>query len=290
MILRWLVGVLFTLALGCVSVASWVVLASEWHFRSFDRPAAFALAIPSDAAALSRGDHLVRTRGCRGCHGEDLAGQVMWGYAVAPNLPALARSESGATLEAAIRHGIGRDGRALFSMPSYNFVRLRDTDMADMLAYLRSVPVVEKALPGASLPWSVRFDIARGKDAAMPAYVPRVPPLRRSDDPDPRMARGEYLAMTTCNECHGLGLRADSPWEGETAPDLVVIRAYDEAAFRRLMRLGIALGERELPMMSPVARGRFAHFSDEEVADVFAFLTDMSARAAAAEAARETRR
>jgi mono/diheme cytochrome c family protein len=208
MILRWLVGMLVALALGGVGMAGWVALASEWHLRSFERPATFVLAIPSDAAAVARGDHLVRTRGCRGCHGEDLEGQVMWGYAVAPNLAALARSESAATLEAAIRHGIGRDGRALYSMPSYNFVRLRNADLADMLAYLRSVPVVEKALPGASLPWKVRLDIARGKDAAIPAYLPRVPPLRRGDDPDPRMARGEYLAMTTCNECHGLGLRA----------------------------------------------------------------------------------
>ena len=33
------------------------------------------------------------------------------------------------------------------------------------------------------------------------------------------------------------------------------------------MRTGKALGERELPMMSGVARGRFAHFTDEEVRD-----------------------
>lgn len=282
MILRWLVGLLALLAVAAIGTAGWVVVASERHLRSFERPAAFAMAIPSDAAALARGDHLVRTRGCRGCHGDDLAGQVMWGHAVAPNLPALARSESTATLEAAIRHGIGRDGRALYSMPSYNFVRLRDADLADMLAYLRSLPVMDKPLPGASLPWRVRLDIARGRDAAMPAHVPRVPPLRRGDDPDPRIARGEYLAMTTCNECHGLGLRADVPWEGETAPDLVVVQAYDAAAFHRLMRTGIALGERELPMMSPVARGRFAHFSDDEVADLWAFLTDMSARATGA--------
>ena len=61
------------------------------------------------------------------------------------------------------------------------------------------------------------------------------------------------------------------------------IAAYDEAAFRRLMREGVALGERELELMSPVARGRFAWFTDQEVADVYAFLTDMSRRAAEAQ-------
>jgi hypothetical protein len=49
------------------------------------------------------------------------------------------------------------------------------------------------------------------------------------------------------------------------------------------MRTGIALGERELPMMSGVARERFAHFTDQEVADVEVFLRDMAARANAAE-------
>jgi cytochrome c1 len=38
------------------------------------------------------------------------------------------------------------------------------------------------------------------------------------------------------------------------------------------MRTGKALGDRELPMMSGVARGRFVHFTDEEVRDLYAFL------------------
>lgn len=271
------IGALFLVALGLVG---WIYFASEAHLRSFDPPAAFAHPIPTDPAAIARGEHLVRTRGCRGCHGEDLAGKLMWGSAVAPNLAEYARDESAATVEAAIRHGIGRNGQALYAMPSYNYVRMRDTDVADLIAYLRTAPVAQKTLPRAWLPWQVRLEIAMGRDAAMPAYLDRVPPLRRIDDPDPRIGRGEYIAMTTCNECHGFGLRADTPWEGGTAPDLVIMAAYDEADFRRLMREGIAIGNRELRMMSPVARGRFAHFTDQELEDLYAFLSDMSAGAA----------
>lgn len=278
--MRWIVRGVAALAMSALLFVGWVYIASEHHLRSFERPAPFTYPVPSDPAAIARGDHLVRTRGCRGCHGEALEGALMWGSAVAPNLAAYARSESQATFEAAVRHGIGRDGRGLYSMPSYNFIRMRDADLADVIAYLRSVPVVAKSLPQASLPWQVRLEIARGLDAAIPAYLDRVPPLQRADDPDPRMARGEYIAMTTCNECHGFGLRADTPWpEDETAPDLVIIGAYDEDSFQRLMRTGIALGDRELEMMSPVARGRFAYFTDQEVADLYAFLRDMSASA-----------
>lgn len=283
--MRWTLSGVAAVALLALCFVGWVYAASEMHFRSFERPAAFAYPIPTDSAAIARGDHLVRTRGCRGCHGEVLEGSLMWGYAVAPNLARYARSESEATLEAAVRHGIGHDGRALYSMPSYNFIRMRDADLADVIAYLRSLPVVRKKLPRASLPWSIRLDIALGHDAAIPAYLDRVPALKRVDDPDPRIVRGEYIAMTTCNECHGFSLRADSPWDDENAPNLVImIKAYEEAEFRRLMRTGIAIGDRELEMMSPVARSRFAFFTDQEVTDLYAFLRDTSASAEGADA------
>jgi len=280
--LRILATCAAVLAVAGAGATAWVYAASEKHLRSFPPPPPFNLPIPSDAAAIARGEHLVLTRGCGGCHGDDLGGQQMWGYAVAPGLPELARAQSAATFEAALRHGIDHRGRAVYDMPSFNFVRLRDEDVADIIAYLRAAPVVHHDLPQASLPWRTRWDIARGANQAIAAFIPRVPPLKQTAAGDPRLARGEYIAMTTCNECHGLSLRADSPFGDETAPDLVVIVGYDEAAFTRLMRKGIALGDRELPMMSPVARGRFVNFTAEEVHDLYTFLHDMASRAAAA--------
>lgn len=280
--MRWAVGILGALVVLAAGFAGWVWFGSEAHLKSFDRPPAFTREIPSDEASVARGDHLVRTRGCRGCHGEQLEGKLIWDMAAAPNLAEYVRTHSPATFEAALRHAIGHDGRALFSMPSFNFLRLRDEDVADILAYLRTVPVVENELPRGRLPWKIRYDLARGADWAVPGYIDRVPQLSQQGNPNPRIARGEYIAMTTCNECHGLSLRADVPWEGETAPDLLIVMAYDEASFTHLMRTGKALGERELPLMSGVARGRFAYFTDEEVADLYAFLRDMAMRAASA--------
>ena len=279
--LRWLAGTAGALVLVAAAGLGWIYLASEAHLHSFERPAAFNTPIPTDGDSIARGEHLVWTRGCRGCHGMDLEGEVNWGFAVAPNLTAYARLHDAAVFEAALRHGIGADGRALYSMPSYNFVRLRDVDVADIYAYLRTAPVKHNELPAPSLPWPIRWDIARGNDKAIAGFLHLVPPLRRQDDADPRMARGEYIAMTTCNECHGFGLRADSPFGDETAPDLIVVAGYDEPAFTHLMRTGKAIGDRELPMMSGVARGRFAHFTGDEVHDLYTFLGDLAARAAA---------
>jgi mono/diheme cytochrome c family protein len=280
--LRWIVRI----SVVCVLLAgigiALVYFVSEARMRSYQRPPAFTFAIPTDAASIARGDHLVRTRGCRGCHGDELQGSLMWGFALAPNLADYARHQSPAVFEAAFRHGIGADGRALYSMPAYNFIRLRDEDVAAIYSYLRTVPVVHKDLPRASLPWAIRWDIALDKDGPIPKFLHLVPPLRRASDPDARVARGEYLAMTACNECHGFGLRADSPFPDESAPDLIVVMGYDEVAFRHLMRTGKALGNRELEMMSPVARGRFAYWTDDEVTDLYTFLRDMGTRAISA--------
>jgi len=268
---RWLGAALGVAALSCVALACWTYLRSETYLHSFDRPAPFMAAIPDDDASRARGEHLVLTRGCRGCHGDDLGGQLMWGYAVPPNLPKLAREIGAAGFEAALRHGIDHTGRAMRDMPSYNFLRLRDDDVADIIAYLRAAPVASRELPAASLPWSIRWGLARGRDIAIAAVLEKVPPLKHAGE-DSALARGEYLAMTTCNECHGLTLLADSPFDDETAPSLVVVAGYDEAAFTRLMRTGKALGDRELPMMSGVARGRFVHFTDDEVRELYAYL------------------
>jgi mono/diheme cytochrome c family protein len=274
-------GVLSLLLIAAVFVA-WVWFASESYLRSFAPPPAFTTPIPTDAAAIARGDHLVKTRGCRGCHGDELQGEFMWGFASAPNLARLAREVSATQIEAAMRHGIGHDGKALFSMPAFSFIHLRDADVADIIAYLRTAPVVAHEPPPASLPWPIRLDLARGTDQAIPGFLPRVPPLTHAAGEDTPIARGEYIAKTTCIECHGFSLRADVPYLGETAPDLIIVAGYDQAAFTHLMRTGKALGERELPMMSGVARGRFVHFTDAEIRDLYAFLSDMAGKAAAA--------
>src|SRR4029079_9308115 len=97
--LRWIGGTMAVALLAVLALGSWVYLRSEAQLRSFDRPTRCAFAIPDDAASRARGDHLVRTRGCRGCHGDNLGGQVMWGYAVAPSLTSLAREISAADFE-----------------------------------------------------------------------------------------------------------------------------------------------------------------------------------------------
>lgn len=269
--------------------AAFVWFASDSHFTSFAAPPPFSHPIPSDAASLARGRHLAQTRGCIGCHGDQLQGEVfqddpVFGRAVAANLPKLAQAAGPTAFERALRHGIGSDGRALYSMPSYNFVHLTDADVAALFAYARSLPVTDTRLPAGWLGLP-RIAIARGQDAAVPGFLGQVPPLSWQAHPDPAVRRGEYLAMTSCNECHGFGLRGDNPFDapGTAPPDLALVASYSHEDFVRLMRTGKAAGNRELRLMSGVARGRFVHWTDTEVDDLYAFLSAMGRAAVAGE-------
>ena len=156
-VILWTLGIGSALpALGLLGVVGM----SELRLRSFPAPPAFAEPIPTDSANLAHGQHLTRTRGCFGCHGQRLEGRVFeeeWPWvrrAVAPNLARFARDHSDQVLADAIRGGVGHDGRALWSMPSYNFKHLPDEDLAAIIGYLRSADLVEQPLPDPSLGWN----------------------------------------------------------------------------------------------------------------------------------------
>jgi len=97
---------------------------SEAQLRDIRYDPPFEHPIPDDAASIERGRYIARTRGCFGCDGQQLEGKNFgdqWDWparAVAPNLAKYARKHNAVTLEAAIRQGIGADGKALVSMPS----------------------------------------------------------------------------------------------------------------------------------------------------------------------------
>ena len=275
---RTLVFLLLAIALASAAFAAYVYTASERYLGEVVPQAGFAYEENQDPEFLERGRHIARTRGCFGCHGQQLEGLVFeeewaWvGTAVAPNLAQHARDHDAMTIEAAVRQGIGHDGRALWSMPSYNFALLADEDMAALIAYLQSAPVIEKALPEPDLGWEARWLIVRGEAQHMAEWAVHMPELLLGPDDDPQLVRGEYLAKTTCNECHGFDLRGDLA--GDMAmPDLAILAAYSDDDFRHLMKTGEAIGGRsDLPLMSMVARDRFAYFTEDELADLLAYL------------------
>lgn len=284
--MRHLLWIPVALVVAAAAVFGWTWWASEAHMRSFEDPPAFTTPIPTDAASIAHGRHIALTRGCVSCHsskGELLDGDDFHGGAYAPGLPALARTYSPAILERAVRHGIGVKGRALYSMPSYGFARLTDTDMAALIAFLRSKRVIEKKQGRSKLSLPIRWALANGDDAAIPAFVPKIAQLSFQGDADPAVRRGEYIAMTSCIECHGFSLRGDDPFNppGKGAPDLLIAASYDKADFVKLMKTGKGVGDRNLGLMTIVAKGHFSHFTEQDVDDLYTFFQAMSVKAGA---------
>jgi mono/diheme cytochrome c family protein len=112
-------------------------------------------ATPAAVTALAaRGGRLVAQRGCAGCHGANLGGQllgedVMMGRLSTPNLTAGGR---GAALddrawELALRHGVRRDGTPLLVMPSGEYAAMTDEEVAAVVAYARALPPVRTSPP-----------------------------------------------------------------------------------------------------------------------------------------------
>ncbi|WP_185969171.1 cytochrome c [Aliiglaciecola sp. M165] len=258
-------------------IAVWAL--SEYKLSNVDVPAPWSYSIVRDDTALDHGRHIARTRGCFGCHGQQLEGRVFtdqWPWvkrAVAPNLAAFAKQHSSEVLEASIRHGVGYSGKALWSMPSYNWVHLRDIDLASLIAFLQAAPIVEKSLPDPELGFQARWDMLLGREQNMVEWVAKESSLKYETSANSLLKNGEYLAKTTCNECHGTDLTGMYQ-----APSLAIIAAYNKTQFRQLMKTGTSQdGRTDLGLMTMVAKDRFAHFSDTEIDQLYAYLNQVIA-------------
>lgn len=279
--LRWFgyfVAVLLGLAL---IVAAWIWLASERALGETQEGAAERLATPT-AAQLADGDRQLKILGCYSCHGEGLRGSLMFSEpnvaeVHAPNLTLLAARSSDQQLARAIRQGIGADGHPLFVMPSAQYSRLDDAEVAALIAAIRALPAGGTETPRTSFGPLGRLAIASGKLHLQPEQVRRFRDEMPADL-GPAHAAGRKLAMVNCAECHGAAFGGGEPEPGTVAPDLAVAAAYDLPQFQQLMRTGVAPGGRKLGLMGEVARNDFSNFNDAEIAAIHAYLTERANR------------
>jgi mono/diheme cytochrome c family protein len=237
--------------------------------RSYDVPLAtfsVPVVLPDDEAKRR-----ALTFMCSGCHRE--AGGVIFeapgvGRLVAPNLGRVARAYSDDELARLVRHGVKRDGTGVIAMPSSTFAHIADEDIGAIIQWLRALPERPDAQP-AHTEWGPLGLVAlvAGEVPFEADRIPAItPPARRP------AALGRYLYETTCSHCHDLD--TERPVEGAVAPALhIVAPAYAPEDFARLMRTGKALGDRELKLMSNIARSDFSHFTDAEIEAIQTYLT-----------------
>ena len=272
-VLKWLAYALGgVVALLLLATAVVYALSARLLARTYDVPGT-AVAVPPGPAAVAEGKRLASIRGCNGCHGAELQGDMFVDDALlaripSPNLSRLASGYSDAELERLVRHGVRRDRRGVVAMPSSMFAPLSDADLGLIIAYVRSVPPVDHDLPSRRIGPMGRLGLVTGQFHTEPSVIDHAAPHLAATPTGDRLAYGRYLALTSCSECHGLDLKG----EPGGPPNLAVAAAYSDSAFRGFFKTGNALGNRRLRLMSEMAEERFSHFTDDEVGALLAYL------------------
>jgi mono/diheme cytochrome c family protein len=148
-------------------------------------------------------------------------------------------------------------------------VHLLDADLARIIAYVRTVPQADGIAGKSEIRPVGRMILALGQFKSGPDSTVD---LKSADIPvdaaDP-LARGRYLVMSACSECHGQDLAGR---EDAHSPPLSVAKGYSAEDFAKLMHDGTALGGRKTELMSPTAVARFSALNRDEVSAIHTFL------------------
>jgi cytochrome c553 len=246
-----LIGVLgLALLLLLVLGAASVYALSEQRLNASISVRPARISVPSDIAAVQHGQHIAGAIAlCTTCHGASLGGAIVVDDAsarvAAPNITRGGQlaAFSDADYVRAIRDGVGRDGRALWLMPTDQYSRLGDMDLGALIAYLKMLPPQSDSFPTEEIRPLGRVLVVTGRSPLLP---PRpVGPAPAAPPPDVSPAYGEYLsAIAGCARCHGPGLSGGSvpnaPRGAPAATNLTPsgLGGWSEADFLRAMRSG----------------------------------------------------
>jgi mono/diheme cytochrome c family protein len=206
---RLLAGIV---ALGLIGVGAFWLLTIPRGL-----PAAELAALPAGDAA--RGEAVFWIGGCASCHAAADAegderlklggGRVLktaFGDFVAPNVSSDPVDGIGAwsvgDFANAMQRGITPDGRHLYpAFPYASYIRMQPQDVADLHAFLATLPAVAGRAEGHRL--SFPYGFRRGIGLWKLAFLTEAPAVT-IEGGDPAVSRGQYLVEGPghCGECH----------------------------------------------------------------------------------------
>jgi mono/diheme cytochrome c family protein len=250
--------------------------------------------VPTDPAAIARGTHLASAVAvCTDCHGPDLGGRMLgdpsvFGTLAPPNLTrgsgGLGRTFTDADWVRAIRHGIHRDGTSLIVMPSEAYVHMNETDLGDLIAYLKQLPPVDREMPATSLGPVGRALLVAGQLSLIVDRTPSIP-FPPIVPPGATLEYGRYLAAVSgCIGCHGPGLSGgtvegppDVPQASNLTPHRTGLEKWTEADFERAIRHGVRPNGTPINTFMPWPY--FSGLTDGEVKALWLFVRSVPAKA-----------
>lgn len=289
-VLKW-IGIVGGGLLVLVLIASGAMyLLSEGRLNKVYVVESSGMSFHNNDQIIQEGARLAVIRGCTDCHGEDLGGKVViedpaLGTIYAANLTSgengIGNDYSDEELVMAIRHGIRKNGTGLLVMPSQEFFVLGDSDVNALVAFLRSVPPVDREPPEGSLTLLARALFMAGQLPPLAAeIIDHEAPRPETPEVQADAEFGAYLA-TSCTGCHGMDLAGGrvpgAPPEAPMARNLTPVGnlgAWDEASFINTMRTGITPEGKELdPAIMPWPIG--AAMTEVELQALWAFLKNL---------------
>lgn len=204
--MRWKAGLLGLALAGAAT--GWIVTAPQ--------PLAETAQGPGDAA---RGARLFHAGGCASCHaakgakgadrlrlGGGAALVTAFGAFQPPNISPGPDGIGGWTLaqfDNAMRRGISPDGRHYYpAFPYTSYARMRSADVADLFAYLKTLPAVAGKAPDSQVGFP--FSIRRGIGLWKRIYLDDAPVVSLPATASAEARAGQYLAEGPghCGECH----------------------------------------------------------------------------------------
>jgi mono/diheme cytochrome c family protein len=253
------------------------------------------LSVAPAPGRIEHGRYLYNTRGCAECHGASGAGKLFVKdggmYVVAPNITAGANGVTAryTTIDwiRTVRHGVKPNGNPVIFMPSEDYSRMTDEDMADLVAFLEQMPPVsgQKAVIDVPAPFKALYAFGVIKDASekIDHHLPPPRPVEAGVTPE----HGAYVAGA-CIGCHGASLSggriAGGPPTWPAAANLTpgkgsaMVRYPTPEAFEAMLRSG---RRPDGSMVSPVMPfASLRQMNDTDLRALYAYLKSVPARAA----------
>ena len=252
--------------------------------------------IPSDSASIAKGSHLFTVYNCRECHADNLGGKVMiddqvLGYVKTANLTkgkgGLPNDYNDQDWLRALKHGLNKDSKPLIAMPSDESSRIPDEDLADIIAYCKSVPPIDNDLgPQKAYPVA-KILFAFGK-------LPIFPALNMSHEVNPITKPEEVISedfgatlTISCTGCHRANFAGGPPLAPghPVVPDISSTGRpgkWTEEQFMNTMRTGTtpeghSLKNESMPWMS------YKEYSDVELKSIRKYILTFPKKTASTE-------
>ncbi len=289
-VFKW-IGIVLGLVLGLVLIAGVIlfVMGNARFDKMYDVPPS-NIQVPTDEASIAYGKHRAEAL-CQGCHGADMGGEIKFfdgGPLGTMDSANLTSGEGGIGKEfttedyvRAIRHGIGPDGKPIFMPAVVSTAHLSDEDLGAIIAYLRTLPPVDRKTNGRQFTPLAKILFAAGALGKLPVETVSHEVHVSAPERGVSVAYGEYMVNThDCRLCHGAQLNGGkhaNPTIKVISPNLTPggeLGAWSEQQFMDAIRTSVTPSGHDLDS-GLMPWKDYRNFTDDELKAIFLYLQSL---------------